>query len=93
MHRLFVAARPPEPIRRQLLGLMDGVGSQILARPLLVAGLTAFVFALMIGLTADDVNEWPSRIRAVDASQVRKAAQRLFRRNAVSAYLLPGAAK
>lgn len=26
MHRLFVAARPPEPIRRQLLGLMDGVG-------------------------------------------------------------------
>jgi 2'-5' RNA ligase len=25
MHRLFVAARPPEPIRRQLLGLMHGV--------------------------------------------------------------------
>ena len=26
MHRLFVAARPPGPIRHQLLGLMDGVG-------------------------------------------------------------------
>lgn len=26
MHRLFVAARPPEPIRRQLLALMAGVG-------------------------------------------------------------------
>jgi 2'-5' RNA ligase len=26
MHRLFVAARPPGPIRRQLLGLMDGIG-------------------------------------------------------------------
>lgn len=25
MHRLFVAARPPEPIRHQLLGLMSGV--------------------------------------------------------------------
>lgn len=25
MHRLFVAARPPGPIRRQLLGLMDGI--------------------------------------------------------------------
>jgi zinc protease len=54
---------------------------------------SAYGQALMIGLTADDVNEWPSRIRAVDASDVRKAAQRLFRRNAVSAYLLPGAAK
>lgn len=26
MHRLFVAVRPPEPIRRQLLGLMNGIG-------------------------------------------------------------------
>lgn len=33
------------------IGLMDGVGSQILARPLLVAGLMAFIFALMIALT------------------------------------------
>ncbi len=26
MHRLFVAARPPEPIRRQLMALMAGIG-------------------------------------------------------------------
>lgn len=26
MHRLFVAARPPEPIRRQLIALMAGIG-------------------------------------------------------------------
>ena len=48
---------------------------------------------LMIGLTVDDVNEWPARIRAVDVLGVQKAAQRLIRRNAVSIYLLPGAAK
>ena len=54
---------------------------------------SAYGQALMIGLTADDVNEWPTRIRAVDASGIQKAAQRLFRRNAVSVYLEPGAAK
>ncbi|HXS06612.1 MAG TPA: pitrilysin family protein [Rhizomicrobium sp.] len=54
---------------------------------------SAFGQALMIGLTVDDVNEWPSRIRAVDAAGVQKAAQRLIRRNAVTAYLVPGAAK
>ena len=54
---------------------------------------SAYGQALMIGLTVDDVNEWPSRIRAVDAAEVRGAAGRLLRRNAVSAYLLPGAAK
>ena len=54
---------------------------------------SAYGQALMIGLTVDDVNEWPVRIRAVDAAGVQKAAQRLFRRNAVTAYLVPGAAK
>jgi zinc protease len=54
---------------------------------------SAYGQALMIGLTADDVNEWPTRIRAVDASGIQKASQRLFRRNAVSVYLEPGAAK
>jgi predicted Zn-dependent peptidase len=47
----------------------------------------------MIGLTVDDVNEWPARIRAVDVSGIQKASQRLLKRNAVSVYLLPGAAK
>ncbi len=54
---------------------------------------SAYGQALMIGLTADDVNEWPARIRAVDAADVQKAAQRLNRRNAVAAYLEPGGAK
>jgi len=39
------------------------------------------------------VNEWPARIRAVDAGGIQKAAQRLIRRNAVTAYLIPGGAK
>ena len=54
---------------------------------------TAYGTALMIGLTVDDVNAWPARIRAVDGAAVQKAAQALDRRNAVTAYLLPGAAK
>ena len=46
---------------------------------------SAYGQALMIGLTVDDVNEWPARIRAVDAAGVQKAAQRLLnRRNAVT---------
>jgi zinc protease len=55
---------------------------------------TAYGTALMIGLTVDDVTEWPSRIRAVDGNGVRKAAQSLNRRDAVTAYMLPaGGAK
>ena len=54
---------------------------------------TAYGTALMIGLTVDDVNAWPARIRAVDGAAVQKAAQALDRRTAVPAYLLPGAAK
>jgi zinc protease len=54
---------------------------------------SAYGQALTIGLTVDDVNEWPARIRAVNAEGVRKAAQSLSRREAVSAYLVPGGAK
>ena len=53
---------------------------------------TAYGTALMIGLTVDDVNEWPARIRAVNGAGVQKEAQSLNRRNAVTAYLVPGAA-
>ena len=53
----------------------------------------AYGQALTIGLTVDDVNEWPARIRAVSAESVRKAAQSLSRREAVSAYLIPGGKK
>jgi len=54
---------------------------------------SAYGQALMIGLTVDDVNEWQSRIRAVSAGGVEKAAQGLIRRNAVTAYLEPGMPK
>jgi zinc protease len=54
---------------------------------------SAYGQALTIGLTVDDVNEWPARIRAVNAEAVRKAAQTLSKRQAVTAYLIPGGAK
>jgi zinc protease len=54
---------------------------------------SAYGQALTIGMTVDDVNEWPARIRAVNAESVRKAAQLLARKQAVTAYLIPGGAK
>ena len=54
---------------------------------------SAYGQALTIGLTVDDVNEWPARIRAVNAEAVRKAAQLLSRKDAVSAYMVPGGQK
>ena len=54
---------------------------------------SAYGQALVIGLTVDDVNEWPARIRAVSAEGVRKAAQSLIRKDAVTAYLIPGGVK
>ncbi len=54
---------------------------------------SAYGQALAIGLTVDDVNEWPARIRAVNAEGVRKAAQMLSRKQAASAYLIPGSEK
>ena len=51
---------------------------------------SAYGQALTIGLTVDDVNEWPARIRAVNAEAVREAAQTLSRKEAVTAYLVPG---
>ena len=50
---------------------------------------TAYGTALMIGLTVDDVNKWPTRIKAADGESVRKAAQILNKREAVTAWLLP----
>ncbi len=54
---------------------------------------SAYGQALMIGLTADDVNEWPDRIRAVTPDNVHNAALRLIRREAVTAYLEPRGVK
>ncbi|HEY2447052.1 MAG TPA: pitrilysin family protein [Rhizomicrobium sp.] len=52
---------------------------------------SAYGQALAIGLTADDVHEWPGRIRAVTGDAVRNAAaNNLVAREAVTGYLLPG---
>lgn len=51
---------------------------------------SAFGRALMIGLTAQDVQLWPARIQAVSADGVKKAAAGLSRKEAVSVLLTPG---
>jgi zinc protease len=49
----------------------------------------AYGQALAIGLTADDVTEWPDRIRAVSADAVERVAGDLIKREAVTGYLVP----
>jgi zinc protease len=50
----------------------------------------AYGQALAIGLTVDDVDRWPDRIKAVPPAAVREAAaSSLIKREAVSAYLSP----
>jgi zinc protease len=52
---------------------------------------SAYGQALAIGLTTDDVDQWPDRIRAVTADQVRNAVvSDLPRRESVTGYLRPG---
>ena len=51
---------------------------------------SAYGQALSIGLTVDDVEQWPDRIRAVPGPAVRQAANKyLVRRDAVTGYLTP----
>jgi zinc protease len=50
---------------------------------------SAYGQALTIGLTVDDVEDWPRRIRAVGPNAVRAAAAALNRRESVTGYLLP----
>jgi zinc protease len=69
------------------------VASAIYRRDSQFALASAYGQALAIGLTVDDVNEWPARIRAVDGADVRQAAASLSRKQAVTGYLVPGGAK
>lgn len=69
------------------------VASTVYRRDSQFALANAYGQALVIGLTVDDVNEWPQRIRAVEAAGVRAAAAGLSRKEAVSADLVPGGAK
>jgi zinc protease len=87
----YVAAPPKAPdLARAKTQL---VASVIYRRDSQFALASAYGQALMIGLTADDVNEWPDRIRAVTADGVHNAATRLNRREAVTAYLEPRGGK
>ena len=66
---------PPRRRKRRPHPRQDpiGGGGVTYRRDSQFAMASAYGTALMIGLTADDVNEWPNRIRAVAAEDVRKA--------------------
>ena len=68
----------------------DLVSATIYRRDSQMAMAMSYGRALMIGMTVDDVNAWPARIRAVNAAAVKRAAASLSRRNAVTGYLVPG---
>ena len=58
------------------------------------AQASAYGRALVIGLTVDDVSEWPTRIAAVTGAAVRKVAMSaLVKTEAVTGYLKPEAGK
>jgi zinc protease len=54
---------------------------------------SAYGQALAIGMTVNDVAQWPDRIAKVDASAVKRAAASLEPKEAVSAWLMPGSGK
>ena len=55
---------------------------------------SAYGQALAIGLTVDDVEEWPDRIRAVQAATVKQVATSdIVKREAVTGYLVTGPAQ
>mgnify|MGYP003704929263 CR=1 FL=1 len=54
------------------------VASTTFRRDSQFAMASAYGQALTIGLTVDDVNEWPARIRSVGADDVQGAARRLI---------------
>ncbi len=88
----FVKAQPkPDDLQRGKTQLIAGT---IYRRDDQYAMASAYGQALMIGLTADDVDGWPDRIRAVGAADVQAAARAaLDKKEAVSAWLVPQPAK
>ncbi len=88
----FVTAQPrPDDLQRGKTQLIAGT---IYRRDDQYAMASAYGQALMIGLTADDVDGWPDRIRAVGAADVQAAARTaLDKKEAVSAWLVPQPAK
>ncbi len=87
----FTGAPPPETDLAR--AKTQAIASVVYRRDSQFAMATAYGTALSIGLTVDDVNAWPQRIRAVTGAGVQKAAQGLLRREAVTAYMLPQGAQ
>jgi zinc protease len=68
------------------------VADSVYRRDSQYAMASAYGQALVIGLTADDVTEWPDRIRAVSGEAVQRAAvDDLVKKEAVTGYLVPAA--
>ena len=87
------AQRPPalRDIERAKTQL---VAKTIYRRDSQYALAAAYGEALAIGMTADDVEAWPARIRAVNGTTLLKEAKIAFdKQEAVSAYLAPKAPK
>ena len=83
------AARPADIDRAK----MQLVAGAIYQRDNQLDLASAYGQALAIGLTADDVREWPNRIRAVTGDQIRDAAAKdVIKREGVTGFLLPGKA-
>jgi zinc protease len=99
--RLEVLEQAVDAVMKSYLVAQPNVADLERAKTQLVADATyqrdsqyqlasAYGQALVIGLTADDVDEWPDRIRAVTGSAVQQAAIRyLIKQEAVTGYLRP----
>lgn len=85
---LFAHEAAPADLQRAKTQL---IASTTYRRDSQYALASAYGQALSIGLTANDVEQWPDRIRAVTADSVRKAAIKdLNKIEAVTGYLRPG---
>jgi zinc protease len=88
----FARAQPkPDELARAKTQL---VASAIYRRDSQYALASAYGEALSIGLTLEDVEAWPERIRAVTASSIQNAASSgLDKHEAVTGYLVPQGGK
>jgi zinc protease len=88
----YLGAQPkPDELTRAKTQL---VATTIYRRDSQYALATAYGEALVIGLTLDDVDAWPSRIRAIGGDGVQRAAREaLDKRESVTGYLVPQASK
>lgn len=77
-----------DELKRARTGLL---ADAIYMRDSLSQGARVFGSALSAGVTIEEVESWPDRVRAVTKEDVRKAAESVFRmERSVTASLLPG---